>query len=59
MPDKGCVNAAAYYIKDLYKIREYTMVKKKRNGWKILVFEIVLSVCGQEVKCSKKAVGVF
>lgn len=38
------------------------MVKKtkEQNGWKFLVcFKIVLSVPGQEVKCSKKAVGVF
>jgi len=47
MQKKYCVNAAAYYIKELYNIREYTMIKKtkeKKNGWKFLVcFKIVLS----------------
>lgn len=50
MQKKRCVNAAAYYIKELYKIREYTMIKKtkerkkKKNGWKFLVCcKIVLS----------------
>lgn len=41
MQKKGCVNVAAYYIKELYKIREYTMIKKtkEKNGWKFLVFQ--------------------
>lgn len=49
MQKKRCVNAAAYYIKELYKIREYTMIKKtkekmEKNGWKFLVCcKIVLS----------------
>ncbi len=32
MPKKCCVNAAAYYIKELYKIREYTMIKKTKEN---------------------------
>lgn len=31
MQKKRCVNAAAYYIKELYKIREYTMIKKTKE----------------------------
>lgn len=34
MPKKCCVIAASYYIKELYKIREYTMITKtKEKTW--------------------------
>jgi len=61
MQKKRCVNAAAYYIKELYKIREYTMIKKTKERKKKKWMEVScvlqnrpLSVPGQEVKCSKK-----
>lgn len=35
MPRKCCVNVAAYYIKELYKIREYAMIKKRKKWMEV------------------------